>query len=322
MQVAEETARSAPQALFTTLVNPTDVLARAIALRTGLTAAGICVEVPQLRRWLALQLGGYARDVQVEYLGVNHVGWVSGWTYRGEDGNPLLRAALPTLMQQAEWNPMNDWFAELFLATGDLRTSPYHCWPYAHSDTTRAQERSHAYKAFNAARIPAPFPFPWQDDLLAQALAEDRMVPEYEDAPLQHIRMPYQYSDTRHTLGALALGLAGVATGPVPLQVRNGDSNPLLPADAWIEVPTCYEGGHLQPQNVGPISDWATAQLRQIVAQRMALSDWFVQGDPVDVSRAFLFWPDEVSMVGSEMADTGAFGNLMQASDGLPAEWY
>lgn len=287
-KLAEETRTLAPNAIFCTLANPTDVLAVAVERRFSIKSVGVCVEVPQLKRWLAVHLKVKVSDVELlDYIGVNHIGYVLRWTVKGEDATSLLRERLMELMNSDQWDPWNDAFAQFFLATGYLRTSPYHHLPYRQDWDEDMQERRRVF-------YERTYPMSWseyQQRELAKALAEGRMIPEEGLNTPSSMLTPYPYPDTGQTLGELVVGLAGGVSSPIPLQVHNGESNPNLSPNFWLELPTSVRNGKLIPKTISPSPDWILEQVRLLAYQRSLLADWFAGKDSEGLLKALLLMP-------------------------------
>lgn len=283
--------RLAPKAFFTTLVNPTDVLAPAFEQTFGFPSVGVCVEAPQLRRWLAYHLKCRADQIELDHLGLNHCGWVSRVMLDGEDARARILAALEK-RQATEWfDPQNDFFVEVLRETGLMRTSAYHPWPFVRRSSPDAEARKARFQKAVAAEHGRAM-----HERLETALSSGRMIAEDDDRPVARWLHPYAYCTTRHTLAALAVGLTGEDAGPVPLQVRNGESNHGLPPDAWIEVPTRVSRGSCHPQTAAPPPGWTLPMLSAIATQRATLARWLVTGEQGLLAEALLACPEPISL--------------------------
>jgi alpha-galactosidase/6-phospho-beta-glucosidase family protein len=290
-EYCEQIAKVAPRAVFTTLVNPTDVLARAVERGFGLRSCGMCVEVPNTRGYLAYFLKTPARQIRLEHIGANHVGYVTRCEVAGQDGARMLRERLDELMASDEWHPMTVDFAECVRATGYLRTSPYHMFPFESRDWGQmrpvlddwGKRRVPGYESLKA----------YQEENLRRALTERRMMQPFDAARTHPHATRYHYPDTAATLGALVVGLAGGEVGEaVPLQVRDGGANTCVDGEAWVEVPTRVTAGAFEPQTVPQLPEWFFAQTAMIVRQRRMLADWLVEGNPDVLREALLLLPD------------------------------
>jgi hypothetical protein len=117
------------------------------------------------------------------------------------------------------------------------------------------------------------------------------MIDEADSTKVHPEAMPYTYPNTRHTLGAMAVGLGGGSTADWPLQVRNGKSNPTLPEDAWLEIPAGFEKGKLTPRFVQPLPDVIFNDTRTLILQRIAIADWLAGKDADGLAKGLLAMP-------------------------------
>lgn len=287
--LAGDIRKRARGATFSTLVNPTDVLAAAFETAFGIPSIGICVEVPGLVGFLSYYLQVPESEIAIQHAGVNHVGWVSRWSIAGRDGAPLFWERIPARMQQEDWYPHPTFFVDLYRATGFMRSSPYHNWPYR---TDWPEEFHRRNERWAQVCLGGRRREEIRRAALEKALAEGRMIPQPDETRVHPEAMPYTYPNTRHTLGALAVGLAGGESGPVPLQVRNGAANPFLPADAWVEVPARVSRGKAEPLSVPPLPEWLFGQTAALARQRRLIADWLAGRDPGSLAKGLLVLPD------------------------------
>lgn len=288
--LAEQMQRLAPGATLTILVNPTDVLAAALAKAYDVQSVGVCVEVPGLVGWLSYYLEVPPEELHIEHIGVNHVGWVSHWTAAGKPGGELFWARVPPRMSNDDWYPHTTFFVWIYQALGYMRSSPYHHWPFHARWDDGLEGRN---RLWAKACLPAGLDQrQYRQAALERALQDGRMIPEPSATKVHPEATSYAYPDTRRTLGALAVGLAGGLAGPVPLQVRNGRSNPCLPEDAWVEVPCMVEGGRVAPQSVPEPPSWLFSQTVAIAEQRRLLADWLAGRDPDGLAKGLLAMPE------------------------------
>jgi len=276
-----------PDALFCTLVNPTDVLGPAVESVYSLSAIGLCVEVPQLKHWLAYYLRTPHSDIDIEYMGLNHFGWVSRIKINGETCGAELADVLAERMTDETWYPETDWFVEVFKATGYMRTGPYHSWPFIHKlSEERKIHGEKCAKILNqqkeARRIP-----------VETALKAGKMIQEYDPRETHPIATAYIHSSIHRTYGAIAAGLAGGTAEPAPIQARNGTANPSFPQGAWLEAPTRIEKSRALPQTVFPLPDGITRELQTIAHQRMLLAQWLSTGNAGLLKEALMLWPND-----------------------------
>ena len=293
-RLGRDMKENCPRAVFATLVNPTDVCAAAFERAFGITSVGLCVEVPGLVGWLSYYLGVDEADIHVEHIGVNHVGWVSRLTVGGGEGDQLLRLRIPERVSRDDWDPHATWFVELFESTGCLRTSPYHHWPLRVAWTDELPVRNERW-----ARTCLPEGVSKRGlraEALRRALETGRMIDEPDGTRVHPEATPYSYPNTRHTLGALVVGLAGGEADPVPLQVRNGGTNVGFVDEACLEVPTRVEAAALRPMTVSALAAWQHAPVAALAAQRSRLADWLSGRDMDGLVEGLVALPGDVPL--------------------------
>lgn len=77
--------RLAPDAWFINFTNPAGLMTQAISALTHARVVGICDTPAELFFRIGLALGEPSREVECDYVGLNHLGWVRGVRVRGED---------------------------------------------------------------------------------------------------------------------------------------------------------------------------------------------------------------------------------------------
>ena len=109
--VAVEQARAvhrlAPKAWLINFTNPAGLITQAILHHTSARVVGICDTPSELLHRIASALSENGADVRCEYLGLNHLGWVSKVELRGEDVTHRLLAD-DKLLDQLHSGPLFD----------------------------------------------------------------------------------------------------------------------------------------------------------------------------------------------------------------------
>ncbi len=77
--------RVAPRAWFMNFTNPAGLMTQALTQNTGLRVLGICDTPIELFHKLAEAVGAHPAEMQFDYAGLNHLGWVRRVALRGED---------------------------------------------------------------------------------------------------------------------------------------------------------------------------------------------------------------------------------------------
>lgn len=285
-----------PSAWLCTLVNPTDVVAGSLSRRFGIEAFGLCVEVGNLRGWLAHYCDTPVERVGIHHIGANHLGWVTSIDLDGRDGFEVLGAAFPKLPNRPDWNPAFDWLLEVHRRTGCLRQSPWHAWPYTNGlDEPERRARFNAflsrYKIDRAQRRQQ-----CRSAVEAAVAGHTPISVGPEPCASFGYNLYYPYPITRFALGALVAGRAGCSTDIVPLQFRNGDAYPYLPARAWVEAPARILSDGPEPIAVRRPNDTVFSFTAMQVARWTALADWFSGEDACGLDRALLTDPTDGSL--------------------------
>ncbi len=305
--LAEDMKRLCPKAVFSSLVNPTDVIAGAVQKKYDIRSNGLCVEVPGLRGWLSYYLKIPETQINLEPIGVNHCGWIARGEVAGEDLHKVFAEKIPPQVWQPDWYGHCTAFVELFQRTGHLRSSPYHLWPVQTVWTDRHDKQSDIW---HKTCLPEGFEDKkaYRKAVLAEALKEGKMIPDPNGLDVHPEATPYTYPNTRWTLGAIALGLAGGAADPVPMQVENDMTNPHGgPNDAWLEVPVHVKEGHISPQAVPELDRWVYGEVDMIALQRAHLTNWLAGTDKDGLVKGMTMLPQ-----------VGPFDKLQEFMDKLP----
>lgn len=100
---ARAVERVAPDAWFINFTNPAGLITQALSRHTSLRTIGICDTPAELFHQIAAALGEPYEDMEFDYAGLNHLGWVRRVRVRGEDvterlldDEPALRRLYPT----------------------------------------------------------------------------------------------------------------------------------------------------------------------------------------------------------------------------------
>jgi alpha-galactosidase/6-phospho-beta-glucosidase family protein len=277
--VAAEMRRYCPDALFISLMNPTDVLTDVVARGGGVRAAGLCVEVDQMRAELAYYYRVPIARVHLRHAGVNHDGWILGLTVDGQEGYALWPQAAEVLYRDSDAHPDNWWIGPLFDLTGHFRSSGHHFWPYL-VDFKWAPEELRATWRGERARM---------TQALEQALAT--RTPLSDPPTCMIARRSVNYPATGLTIGQIMQSIATGLAHTVPLQVRNDGAVANFPADVVVEVPTLVQGRALQPLAMGALPDWLGGYTRLLAIQRHLIADYVLTGDLTALQHALATLP-------------------------------
>jgi 6-phospho-beta-glucosidase len=308
LRIAERVAAVAPDAWVINFTNPAGMITEAMQRVLGERVIGICDSPVGLAHRAARALSGLGVPVTaepvVEYVGLNHLGWLRGLRVDGVDRLPDLLAddtALASIEEARLVGP--DWVR----AIGAL-PNEYLYYFYRTRDAVAAIDA--------AASTRGEYLLDQQDRFYADTSADpDGALERW--ARVHAERDASYMAESREASGAgeravedLAAGgyqqvaldlmdaLSGGPARTMILDVRNGAAVPGLPADAVVEVP-CLVGAHgVTPLATAPLPLAMLGLLQQVKAVEQDTIEAAVTGSEALALRAFAQHPlvDSVSV--------------------------
>ncbi|MCG2621698.1 6-phospho-beta-glucosidase [Arthrobacter sp. I2-34] len=295
LQIAHRMRELCPQAWLINLTNPAGLVTEAVRPILGDRVVGICDSPIGLVRRAARAAGVPMRAGSlpgVDYVGLNHLGWLRGLEYDGEDRLPGLLADEHRLASFEEGRV----FGAPLLQTLGAIPNEYLFYYYFRREATLALS--------GAAQTRGEFIHGQQQELYAKLRSSAAPFRDWEAA--RQAREEGYLAEARVDGGARTLlddagGYEQVAldtmrallTG-VPaeliLNVRNGDTFAQLPADAVIEVPAVVDSNGARPLPAKPLGLHEAGYMNQLKAvEREAIKAG--QGDRDAALRAFMIHP-------------------------------
>ncbi|MEU9559834.1 6-phospho-beta-glucosidase [Streptomyces fumanus] len=261
--IARRVARLAPDAWVINFTNPAGLVTEAMSRHLGDRVIGICDTPVGLGRRIARVLGVRPDQAWIDYVGLNHLGWVRGLRVAGRDELPRLLAD-PALLGSFEEGRLfgPDWLRAL----GAIPNEYLHYY-YFNRETVRAYQRAERTRgAFLRDQQAGFYAAAGDPDVSALALWE-RTRAEREATYMSENREAAgagERDDDDLSGGyekvALAL-MRAIARGErttLILNVRNRHTLPVLDADAVIEVPCLVDADGAHPVAVDPLPGHAT----------------------------------------------------------------
>jgi 6-phospho-beta-glucosidase len=298
---AERIAALAPRAWVVSMTNPAGIVTEVMTRVLGGRVVGVCDSPTSLvRRCCAAlgvdagpSLGRLPSAIEVDYLGINHLGWLRALSFDGLDRLPELiadPAALARIEEGRLFGP------ELIGALGAI-PNEYVYWYYAAQEAlagvraagrTRGEhvrdEQRHFYAA--AAAEPARARQLWQD-------ANDERNRSY----FAELREGERDADDVRAGGYEAIAVAAIealvggAGCSAILNVRNGSSVAALPADAVVEVPCVVDGAGVRALPVPPPTPHQLGLLSLVKDCERSAIDAALTGSRAAALRAFALHP-------------------------------
>jgi 6-phospho-beta-glucosidase len=344
--IARRIADLAPQAWVISMTNPAGIVTEVMAATLGQRVIGVCDSPAGLVRRACAASGvdpgtrvaEMPDGVQVDYLGINHLGWLRSLRVKGTDLLPGLLADPGALNRTEEGRLFG---ADLLQALGAI-PNEYLYWYYARAEAlrdvlaagrTRAEHvRAEQERFFAAAaESPAQAAALWaaaRDERTRSYFAELRSG-ERDDADVtaggyEAIAIGLASALTSSALTSSALTSSALTSsaltsralsGEVParliLNVRNGGTIPALPPDAVIETVCRVDRNGAVPLPVGPPSDHELGLMATVKSCERDIAAAALTGSAADALRAFALHP----LVGSlAAARTLAAAALASAS--------
>ncbi|GAA5132007.1 6-phospho-beta-glucosidase [Pseudonocardia adelaidensis] len=298
LRVAERVAAVAPGAWVINFTNPAGMITEAMQRVLGDRVVGICDSPIGLATRAARALGIDAGGEQVvEYVGLNHLGWLRGLRVDGVDRLPDLLAddaALDSIEEVrlvgADWvraigalpNEYLYYFYRTREAVAAIRGAASTRGEYLLAQ----QERFYADTAADPAgalerwtRVRAERDASYMAESREASGAGERAAEDVAGGGYQQVALE------------LMAALSGGQPHTMILNVRNGAAVPGLPADAVVEVP-CLVGAHgVTPLATAPLPGAMLGLLQQVKAVEQDTIEAAVAGSERLALRAFAQHP-------------------------------
>ena len=308
MEVARLIRALAPKAYLMNFTNPAGIITEAMQSVLGDRVLGICDTPSGLGRRVAGLLGLDHTRVQMDYVGLNHLGWMRRVMCNGEDVLPQLLADEEKLGLMEESHVFGtDWIRTLGVIPNE-----YLFYYYFNRDAVRRIVDSKLTRGDFLART--------QGEFFDRALAAGDGAAELWRETVEARSASYMVEAKGGEQGAPASwreretdpshqGYAGVALGVMAaiarneratmiLNVRNGTTIQGLPTDAVIEVPTTVDANGVHPQTTAQPALDQIGLMQQVKAVERHAIAAVMTGSRQEALKAFALHPlvDSVSV--------------------------
>ncbi|MFE6025052.1 6-phospho-beta-glucosidase [Streptomyces niveus] len=297
VDIARRVARLAPDAWVINFTNPAGLVTEAMARHLGGRVIGICDSPVGLGRRVARVLGGDPGTAFIDYVGLNHLGWLRGLRIDGRDQLPRLLAD-PALLGAIEEGRL--FGAEWLRSLGSIPNEYLHYY-YFNRETVRAYREAERMRGAFLRDQQAGF-YAEMEKEGAPALATwDRIRAEREATYMAHNREAAGAGERAvedlesggYEKVALALmrAIAHDSRATLILNVRNGTTLSVLDTEAVIEVPCLVDANGAHPVAVAPLPYHATALVCAVKAVEREVLAAVESGSRTTAVKAFALHP-------------------------------
>ncbi|MFI2292160.1 6-phospho-beta-glucosidase [Streptomyces niveus] len=297
VDIARRVARLAPDAWVINFTNPAGLVTEAMARHLGDRVIGICDSPVGLGRRVARVLGGDPGTAFIDYVGLNHLGWLRGLRIDGRDQLPRLLAD-PALLGAIEEGRL--FGAEWLRSLGSIPNEYLHYY-YFNRETVRAYRGAERTRGAFLRDQQAGF-YAEMEKEGAPALATwDRTRAEREATYMAHNREAAGAGERAvedlesggYEKVALALmrAIAHDSRATLILNVRNRTTLSVLDTDAVIEVPCLVDANGAHPVAVAPLPYHATALVCAVKAVEREVLAAAESGSRTTAVKAFALHP-------------------------------
>jgi 6-phospho-beta-glucosidase len=331
--MARRIAEIAPRAWVISMTNPAGIVTEVMAATLGPRVIGVCDSPMGLvRRACAAagvdpgaRLAQVPAGVEVDYLGLNHLGWLRALRADGTDRLPGLLADPDALKRTEEGQLFG---TDLLRALGTI-PNEYLYWYYARAEALRDVRA--------AGRTRAEHVRAEQQRFFAAAAADPGRAAALWDEASDERRRSYfselrsgERDDADVEAGGyetIAIGLAAAltgealtgATGPARLilNVRNGGTVPALAPDAVIETVCQVDADGALPLPAPPPSDHELGLMSTVKSCERAIISAAMTGSAADALRAFALHPLVGSLEAARILSDAARAGAAATAAGL-----
>jgi 6-phospho-beta-glucosidase len=296
VDIAQRVARLAPDAWVINFTNPAGLVTEAMSRHLGDRVIGICDSPVGLGRRIAKVLGANPREAWIDYVGLNHLGWVRGLRVAGRDELPRLLAD-PELLGSFEEGKL---FGPEWLQSLGAVPNEYLHYYYFNREAVRAYQEAEktrgAFLCDQQAQFYEEMKRPDAGALTAwdrtRAEREATYMAENRDAAGAGERDADDLSGGYEKVAlALMRAIARDERTTLILNVRNRGTLSVLDAEAVIEVPCLVDANGAHPVAVDPLPDHATGLVCAVKAVEREVLSAAESGSHATAVKAFALHP-------------------------------
>ncbi|MFH9978707.1 6-phospho-beta-glucosidase [Streptomyces sp. NPDC017179] len=294
--IARRVARLAPDAWVINFTNPAGLVTEAMSRHLGDRVIGICDSPVGLGRRVARVLGADPGRAWIDYVGLNHLGWLRGLRVAGRDELPRLLAD-PELLGSFEEGRLfgADWLRSL----GAIPNEYLHYY-YFNREAVQAHQgpgktrgaflRDQQAGFYEELRDPKAAALPaWnrtRAEREATYMAENREAAGAGEREADDLSGGYE-----KVALALMRAIARDERATLILNVRNRGTLSVLDAEAVVEVPCLVDANGAHPVSVDPLPGHATGLVCAVKAVEREVLAAAGSGSRATAVKAFALHP-------------------------------
>ncbi|MFF0156702.1 6-phospho-beta-glucosidase [Streptomyces sp. NPDC005263] len=301
--IARRIAALAPDAWVINFTNPAGMVTEAMTAHLGDRVIGICDSPVGLGRRVAGALGADPARARLDYVGLNHLGWLCGLHVEGRDLLPSLFANEAALASFEEGRLFG---ADLLRTLGALPNEYLHYYYFNREsvDSARTAEQTRGaflhsqqqrfYDAMGTAHGEPPAPrAAWNAWDATRLERETTYMAENREAVGMGERDSCDLESGGYEQVALSLmrAIALDERTTLILNVRNRGRIPVLDDDAVIEAPCHVDANGARPISGAPLPDHGTGLVCAVKAVERAVIHAATTGDRAHAVKALTIHP-------------------------------
>ncbi|MEV6419495.1 6-phospho-beta-glucosidase [Streptomyces sp. NPDC051662] len=297
VDIARRVARLAPDAWVINFTNPAGLVTEAMSRHLGDRVIGICDSPVGLGRRVARALGADPDEASIDYVGLNHLGWLRGLRVAGRDELPRLLADTEALGSFEEGKLFGtEWLQSL----GAIPNEYLHYYYFNREAVRGYQEAEQTRGAFlrdQQARFYDEMERPGTPALAAWDRTRAEREATYMAANREAAGVGERDASDLESGGyekvALALmrAIARDERTTLILNVRNRTTLRVLDEDAVIEVPCLVDANGAHPLVVSPLPHHATGLVCGVKAVEREVLAAAESGSRATAAKAFALHP-------------------------------
>jgi 6-phospho-beta-glucosidase len=276
LEICRDIEELSPEAWLLNFTNPAGMVTEAIQKYSRVKSIGLCNAPIGLQKWLMRKYDTPAERIYTEFVGLNHLHWVTQVVVNGQD-------KLPELLDQREEYaaknmPPNEWDPDFLRSLGAL---PSYYLKYFYMTDSMLQEQ---LEALNKGGTRAEVVKKVEDELFE--LYKD---PGLQEKPKQlEQRGGAYYSEAAvNVMDSLYNDKRDIQT----LNVRNGRTLDFLPENACIEVNCLVTGNGPIPLAVSKVPEHVKGLIHAVKVYEQLTIEAAVSGDRGLVWQALVHHP-------------------------------